>query len=432
MLFTLAENYNLPIQKLSLQSLLRHNPDAKIFTKESIKELDDGEAFVAKFGHCSNVHFSDIFRMWYIYNFGGAWIDADCIHLRTMEYPYDITSDQVVMLYADAARSAITQTHVYAPEPGRPFLKTLLERQEKLVADKGPTGLEYLDLGEWSINHIRSIQGDSQIYFAPHWEHCYIAWYNTSYFHYKRHWGDVQFDRGMFNPNAYCYHLSNRINSEFAHFQEHDLLNHDSFLGFLCKRAMTNGWSFCKDKAILNRLPNVHAPYKYCEVGVYRGYHTAILGQQRNRMNIVGIDPWKNISSRDYIRTGDDLADISDADHEYNYQQALAHNWFLLSQKRIELLRLTGTEASYRFPQHHFDMVFIDGDHSYEGCKQDIQHWYSKVKPGGWLCGHDYKHPSYNFGVHLAVDEFLTQHPELSLELDEDYTWFIRIPRTPN
>jgi hypothetical protein len=35
------------------------------------------------------------------------------------------------------------------------------------------------------------------------------------------------------------------------------------------------------------------------------------------------------------------------------------------------------------------DMVFIDGDHSYESAKRDIDFWYSKIKPGGMLCGHD-------------------------------------------
>lgn len=427
-LFTLAENFTKPIHKLCLKSLLRHNPEAKIFSKESIKDLPGGEEFVEKFGHCSNVHFSDVFRMWYIYNFGGAWIDADCVHLRTMEYPYDINDQQVVMLYADAERNNITQTHVYAPSPKRPFLKTLLERQEKLIADKGPAKLEYLDLGEWSINHIRSIEGDSQIFFAPHWEHCYIAWYNTGYFHQSKHWGDVQFDRGLFNPNAYCYHLSNRILSEFGHLSENELLQSGSFLGFLFKTAMTNGHDHCKNKSILNRLPLLHYPYKYCEIGVYKGYNTAILGQRRNKMQIVGVDPWKNVDSDDYVNTGDLLAGTSNQQHLQNFEEAKSHNWFLMSQKRIDFYQETSIVVSKIFSDNHFDMVFIDGDHSYSGCKQDINHWYSKVKPGGWLGGHDYRHPSFNFGVDVAVDEFISQHQELRLELDEDYTWFIHKP----
>lgn len=36
------------------------------------------------------------------------------------------------------------------------------------------------------------------------------------------------------------------------------------------------------------------------------------------------------------------------------------------------------------------DMVFIDGDHSYEGCKGDIEAWSPHIKPGGILAIHDY------------------------------------------
>jgi predicted O-methyltransferase YrrM len=204
-------------------------------------------------------------------------------------------------------------------------------------------------------------------------------------------------------------------------------MHHDSFLGFLCVRAVGTGYSASKDRTILKRLPDVHGAYRYCEVGVYKGYSTAILGQQRNNMTIIGIDPWKNIASKEYIDTGDDLAKITNAEHEQNYQEALQHNWFLLSQNRISFLRETSTSASFKFTDNFFDMVFIDADHSYEGCKQDIEHWYPKVKPGGWLAGHDYKHPGYNFQVHLAVDEFVAKH-QLQLELDEDYTWFVRKP----
>jgi len=36
-----------------------------------------------------------------------------------------------------------------------------------------------------------------------------------------------------------------------------------------------------------------------------------------------------------------------------------------------------------------FDLLFIDGDHSYEGCAGDWEHWAPRAGPGGIVCIHD-------------------------------------------
>lgn len=38
-----------------------------------------------------------------------------------------------------------------------------------------------------------------------------------------------------------------------------------------------------------------------------------------------------------------------------------------------------------------FDMIFIDGDHTYEGCKGDIVLWLPHIKSGGIIAVHDYR-----------------------------------------
>ena len=55
------------------------------------------------------------------------------------------------------------------------------------------------------------------------------------------------------------------------------------------------------------------------------------------------------------------------------------------------------------------DFVFIDGEHTYEAAKSDIEAWCPKVCSGGLLMGHDYDRQRFP-GVCRAVDEFGETH----------------------
>jgi predicted O-methyltransferase YrrM len=61
-----------------------------------------------------------------------------------------------------------------------------------------------------------------------------------------------------------------------------------------------------------------------------------------------------------------------------------------------------------------YDVIYIDGDHSYEQVKKDFTNAWKFLKPGGLLIGHDFIHPS-NFrndkdcGVTQAVSEFIIE-----------------------
>jgi predicted O-methyltransferase YrrM len=104
--------------------------------------------------------------------------------------------------------------------------------------------------------------------------------------------------------------------------------------------------------------------------------------------------------------------------------------------RRVIIAR-PSVEAAENFDDNSMDFVFLDADHSYESVKADITAWWPKIKPGGWLCGHDYggwlvvkrggKETKQYFGVKQAVDEF-AEGLGLRVEPDEDYTFFLRRP----
>lgn len=71
---------------------------------------------------------------------------------------------------------------------------------------------------------------------------------------------------------------------------------------------------------------------------------------------------------------------------------------------RLSLLDLPSIEAAALVPDGSLDFAFIDADHRYEHVRADIQAWRPKIRPGGFLTGHDY-HRKRFAGVVQAVNE---------------------------
>lgn len=57
-----------------------------------------------------------------------------------------------------------------------------------------------------------------------------------------------------------------------------------------------------------------------------------------------------------------------------------------------------------------YNLIFIDGDHTYHGVMNDHRDYAEMVKPGGIMGFHDYN-STYYPGVTQAIDELRTDHP---------------------
>ena len=73
----------------------------------------------------------------------------------------------------------------------------------------------------------------------------------------------------------------------------------------------------------------------------------------------------------------------------------------------ITKLKKPSHVACHDFEDESLDCVYIDGMHDYENVYRDICSWFSKVKRGGWIAGHDYDDMDTHVGVVQAVDELL-------------------------
>jgi hypothetical protein len=108
------------------------------------------------------------------------------------------------------------------------------------------------------------------------------------------------------------------------------------------------------------------------EIGVFRGRSLCSIGPAcRDRgIHMWAIDPWYGL---------DDLARA--------FIEAVAH--FGL-RENVMTIRSPAHVAAPFFAPQSIDLVYIDGPHDYDNVMQDIRDWLPRVKPGGWIGGHDY------------------------------------------
>ena len=69
-------------------------------------------------------------------------------------------------------------------------------------------------------------------------------------------------------------------------------------------------------------------------------------------------------------------------------------------------------EVIAQFPDGHFDWVYVDADHSYEGTLRDARTAAPKIRSGGFMAFNDFAHidPALGrYGVHRAVVEFAVE-----------------------
>lgn len=177
-----------------------------------------------------------------------------------------------------------------------------------------------------------------------------------------------------------------------------------------------------RGNAILRRLP---PGAQAAEVGVFLGALSEYLLRRRGDLHLFMVDSWLPAEKQPeaYRKTRDEHANAPA--EKVAIQRAEALRRAAPFCDRAKVMEMPSIEAASLIKDGSLDMVFLDADHSYEGVRDDIAAWLPKVKPGGWIGGHDIDNPApaYDFsGVRRAVDEAFD-----SVELDENFTWFRRI-----
>lgn len=150
------------------------------------------------------------------------------------------------------------------------------------------------------------------------------------------------------------------------------------------------------------------------EIGVAFGGHSEAILNQTNVEILYGIDNYEHRVDYEYPMNlpQDDFNDL----YEKTNQRLSAFG------DRFKLIRADSEIAANQI-QGKLDFIYIDADHSYNGVWNDLCSWYSKVRVGGIIGGHDYMHPDFP-GVKQAIDEFFRRF-YWEIHIEGEGVWWV-------
>ena len=73
----------------------------------------------------------------------------------------------------------------------------------------------------------------------------------------------------------------------------------------------------------------------------------------------------------------------------------------------VEIETLVGYSNQFVNTLGAIDFLFIDGDHSIEGCKFDYENFEKDIKPGGYIAFHDYDATRGDLGPTWVIDNLV-------------------------
>lgn len=118
----------------------------------------------------------------------------------------------------------------------------------------------------------------------------------------------------------------------------------------------------------------------FVEIGAWKGKSAAFMAVEiansNKKIKFDCIDTWSDEGFAEQYR-GQDIFTV------FNNNMAPVADY-------VNAIRLDSVAASAQYEDNSLDFVFIDGDHSYAGCKRDILAYLPKMKPNSILAGHDY------------------------------------------
>lgn len=132
----------------------------------------------------------------------------------------------------------------------------------------------------------------------------------------------------------------------------------------------------------------------YVEIGCYGG-GSACLALQRPNTNVISIDLGDPIPKDIVI---ENTTKLNIHNNKYTYLQGNSQTYEMVSRLKQEI--------------DGIDLLFIDGDHFYQGVINDFMLYNDLVNPAGYILFDDYNDKECSPEVKFAVDDIIKSHTD--------------------
>jgi len=154
------------------------------------------------------------------------------------------------------------------------------------------------------------------------------------------------------------------------------------------------------------------------EIGSWQGKSTFCISKGIKSGKVYAIDPFNADAGKDVS---------SEADYRDRKKEKSLLNIFINNMQRLKVYKKIVIKQGYSYNFNNdfekIDFLFIDGDHSIEGCKNDYDLYANKVKKGGYIAFHDYYVDRLELGPTYVINEIILKNNDFEFLGQYDSLW---------
>lgn len=166
----------------------------------------------------------------------------------------------------------------------------------------------------------------------------------------------------------------------------------DQMFPFLEQQAWSIFELFKLVAALSSESPNI------LEIGSGKGGSLIAMKLAKPGANFTVIDPFAPYDETSAYGTVEGYPGFTRDAFEENIRPFDIDPKIIQQESQVAYVSMGDKAASY-------DLIYVDGNHSYAPAKQDINEFQNLLKDGGVFCGHDY-HPRFPGVIQACKEEF--------------------------